>query len=308
MKVFEEIFKRKIVVASIGNCNVDMFYIVDKIPSLDEEALAINHFLFPGGAASNFAIAVSKLGHISKIIGLIGKDEYGAFLKNNFVKHGVDISCLKVIEGHTGRVIILVEEKTGNKVMVAYRGVNSKISDIVFSYRDLKNINNFHASSVLVSDIIDKFRIVKDKDIFVSYDPGSLVIRKEYNLFRELEGLVDILFVNKREYEYLKDKIMLTYLKDVMIVVKLGKKGSLVVLDDNIVTTKGFSVTVKDTTGAGDVFDASFIVCWHTLNDVEKCSIFSNAVAALKVMRLGAQSIPSKREILLFLKKNIGNI
>ncbi len=303
MKDFKRIWKKKIKVLSMGNCNVDVVYIVDKIPSSDEETIAKKVFLYPGGSASNIAVAVSKLGHTSGIIGFIGNDRYGTFLKDNFIRNKVDIRGLNIVEGETGRVIILVEESTGKRAMIAYRGVNTKIYEIDIPNNILRDVDNFHISSISASIVLEKLYKVKRRNIFITYDPGSIPVRFEYNLFPRVLELINILFLNKKEYNFLKKKDVLNNIKDTMVVVKLGKEGSMVLTDNVKVKVKGYNVKVKDTTGAGDAFDAGFIVCWHTLFDVKKCSIFANAVAALKIQNYGAQSVPNIDEVISFLEK-----
>ena len=163
MEMFKDIYKNKVKVLSMGNCNVDITYIVDKIPSADEEALVKKLFIFPGGSASNIAIAVSRLGHLSGIIGFIGNDKYGVFLKDNFIKNNVDIGGLRIVEGDTGRVIILVEERTGKRAMIAYRGVNTNLYKVDIPDSILTDINSFHISSVSARIVLGRLYKVKKR-------------------------------------------------------------------------------------------------------------------------------------------------
>ncbi|OYT31445.1 MAG: hypothetical protein B6U94_03045 [Thermofilum sp. ex4484_79] len=304
MNDYEKIFQNRKTVVSLGNCNVDLVYLVDKIPLADEEALAVDFKTFPGGSASNFAVAISKFGYCSKMIGILGSDHYGNFLLDNFKQSGVDVSKVRIVKGPTGRVLILVEKGTGNRAMIAFRGVNLKLSELNISEKEFENVDHFHTSSTSIKIILDVFKKAKNRGCTVSYDPGGPVVRNEYMFFNKIADYIDILFLNKIEYEILHEKGCIDYFfdNDVLIVVKMGKKGSAVYQKDKITRTNGFSVKVVDTTGAGDVFDAGFVACWLYKKDPRMCSIFANAVAALKIQKMGAQAIPDKDEVFAFLK------
>ena len=64
-----------------------------------------------------------------------------------------------------------------------------------------------------------------------------------------------------------------------------------------------FKVKVVDDTGAGDCFSAGVIFGAIRGLSIEETAVFSNAVAALKISRLGGLSaIPNLNEVLSFLK------
>jgi len=48
---------------SVGNINIDIVLYVDRLPGRDEDTLAESLDIRPGGAASNYAVAVSQYGH-----------------------------------------------------------------------------------------------------------------------------------------------------------------------------------------------------------------------------------------------------
>jgi ribokinase len=67
-------------------------------------------------------------------------------------------------------------------------------------------------------------------------------------------------------------------------------------------TLPAFEVDVVDTTGAGDAFDAGFIVAARLRGlGIDDALAYANAVAAVKVTRPGARAVPTHEEVLAFL-------
>ncbi len=89
-----------------------------------------------------------------------------------------------------------------------------------------------------------------------------------------------------------------------MIIFTRGSEGSIVLKKDIDLRTPAFVVPVKDTTGAGDCFNAAFI---HGLLQgwpLESVAIFANAEAAISITEIGAQTAqPTYENVIEFLKK-----
>ena len=75
-----------------------------------------------------------------------------------------------------------------------------------------------------------------------------------------------------------------------MIVIKLGAKGCQIYAQDKQLFSPGFSVPVRDPTGAGDGFATGFLhglsCCWP----LKQVGDFANAYGAANVMRLGPRA------------------
>jgi sugar/nucleoside kinase (ribokinase family) len=68
-----------------------------------------------------------------------------------------------------------------------------------------------------------------------------------------------------------------------------------------IATVPAFRVKEVDPTGAGDVFDAAFLVSLLSGKTLRDSALFANAAGALKVTRIGPTSGPSREEVERFL-------
>jgi ribokinase len=86
------------------------------------------------------------------------------------------------------------------------------------------------------------------------------------------------------------------------VVLKLGDRGSYCCGDTGCFLTPAFPVEVRDTTAAGDTFNAALAVALAEGQPMERAVLFANAAAGISVTRLGAQaSAPTRAEVDRFL-------
>jgi sugar/nucleoside kinase (ribokinase family) len=64
-----------------------------------------------------------------------------------------------------------------------------------------------------------------------------------------------------------------------VIVIKLGSRGAVVLAGGNIYREETFSVTPRNTVGAGDAFCAAFISAWIRGKSIQECAVLGNKVA-----------------------------
>jgi ribokinase/sulfofructose kinase len=74
------------------------------------------------------------------------------------------------------------------------------------------------------------------------------------------------------------------------IVVTLGASGALAVDGDSFARQSAFAVTVADTTGAGDTFNAAFLVSRMEKMSLQQSLLFACAAASCAVTAVGART------------------
>jgi 2-dehydro-3-deoxygluconokinase len=87
------------------------------------------------------------------------------------------------------------------------------------------------------------------------------------------------------------------------VVLKLGKEGSLALVDGHAIAGPAFSVEEVDPVGAGDAFDAGYLAghLWG-LAPEERLRV-ANAMGALSVATLGDyEGLPDREELWAFLE------
>ncbi len=83
---------------------------------------------------------------------------------------------------------------------------------------------------------------------------------------------------------------------------KRGERGVYVKTEDLEEEIPAYLVKeVVDTTGAGDAFAAGFIAGMLRNYNIKKAIAYVNAVAALKITKLGSHEVPLHRDVVSFL-------
>lgn len=81
------------------------------------------------------------------------------------------------------------------------------------------------------------------------------------------------------------------------VVVKDGARGALAVAEPSVVRSPAPPVTVVDTTGAGDCFDAGFIFARLRGHDLQTCLHVATACGALSTTGYGSAAAPAPEQL-----------
>lgn len=291
------------VVLSIGNLNLDVTLTISKLPEVDEHVEPEEVYVSGGGSASNFALAISRLGLKSRLLCCVGNDILSTYLIHELESEGVDVKCTR--RGSSPGIAIILKSLDGLKRMIIHRGSNLMLQINDLTENTLKDVKHAHVAVSRVEIIRAMLERLKSRDVCTSIDL-NVIPEKYINYIHHLQDL-NIIFMNYARYrlifkvedfEKVKDKISAEE-----IVITMGSKGALVI-KDRIYRANAFKVKAIDTTGAGDTFAAGYIVGKLLNLDIEDRLIFASACAALKVTKLGARSSPRLSEVLNFLEKN----
>lgn len=293
----------------IGSLNMDW---VIKIPhTLAEGETILGTFTdeVPGGKGANQAYAVASLGGSATLLGAIGTDKIGEKLIGNLNKVGVNTSHIASIPNtKSGLALIHVNDK-GNNSIVVLPNANAEVSK---QYID------------------EKQKLIEETDILmlqmeIPLETVYYAIDKAYHLNKkvilnpapapkfipdEVLGKIDYITPNQTELEILSGipaktieaaekgaKVLLEKgVKNVLVT--LGDQGALFVNPEQTMHIKGETVSVEDTTAAGDCFNGAFAVYLAEGRSIEEAIGFANKASAIAVTRKGAQaSIPRRSEL-----------
>lgn len=286
--------------AVAGNLNLDLYYVVQRIPQPDEAVEAEEHFSRPGGAACNISVALAKLGASVRLFGFVGNDETGRSVLEELRGVGVDVASVKAVGKPTG-VVVIILEKSGRRAMVALRGANSELRPGSLCSRELTSFHHLHLSSTKPAFSAWMLSEAKKLGLTTSYDPGLPIAAQGLGALREVLTWTDVLLVNEKELAALGGSSLADQFRG-LIVVKKGEKGSEALQLG--LSVPAFRVNAVDTTGAGDAFDAAFLLCWKLGLPLEECLVVANAAGAIKATRVGAYSSPTMTELLSFLSEH----
>ncbi len=294
-------------VVAVGNANVDITCFVTRIPEPDADVFAENFHVGAGGSAANFAVASKRLGAEAYVVAVLGRDLLSEIYLRSLRRSGVNTDGLIRADLPTGIVLIL-HEKGAQRRMITFRGANALLNEENLRKKEnlLKSCDLVHVTSVMRTSLEAVLRIVKG----ISWDPGIKIIHEVgTDILRYLKD-VRRLFVNLREAQLMTGesdpvraaKFLARFSEEV--VVKLGSQGAIACSKGKIFKERAFEVEVLDTTGAGDAFAAAYSISRLRGRDVREALVHANAVAALKITRIGAQEgLPSWDEVMDFLRR-----
>lgn len=279
-------------VISVGNANVDFMFTVTHFPKPDEEILTKDFKIVPGGSASNFAVAMSRLGVPTGLIASIGDDALGQFIINNLRNENVDISHVKIVKNASSGIVVVFIDEQGERRMIAYRGANLMMSKEDIDPKYIKSAKIIHLSGTRLDLAEYISSIAKQEGLIVSFDPGSVIASMGIENCKTILKNTDILFVNRIEVtrmtginDILGSAYELINHGPSMIIIKLGPDGSMAVTRSQRIKIPAFKVKAINTTGAGDAFNAGFIKAFLLNMKIEDSLKIGNAVAALSITK-----------------------
>jgi len=299
----------------IGSLNMDMTVKVEELPKLGETIFGNDFYESCGGKGANQAVAVSKLGMKTEMIGMVGKDSQGEKLIQNLNKYGIISDNVIKSDELTGRAIITVDKKGDNNIIVI-PGSNFKITK-----EHIQDKQDVIASSDVVilqneipSETVE-FSLLKAKELgkITIFNPaparklsGEVFKNTDYLILNEteMEEIFEIKFNDKEYTEKISIKKKEYGIKN--IILTLGDKGSILFSEDNNIKKYDvYKVKAVDTTAAGDSFIGAFTMKICEIGNPDEAIKYATAVSAIVVTRQGAQdSIPTREEIEKFIEEN----
>jgi len=297
-------------ITACGGANIDTISMLECNPKAFEGEFKIEESRTEcGGSAANFACASSRLGAKTIFVGCVGKDEEALLVKKNLRKFGVITSHLQEDRRNpTGRVFIFVAQ-SGEKVMLSSDGANRSLRFRKVDKKFLGKSNLIHVSKIRPDFAFDVASFARKRAIPFSFDPGRMA-GAGYSKLKSILEMTDFFFPNEKEVFLLTGRNPRDGTERLsrivgLCVTKTGKGGCVVGRDGKVYRMKGFPITPIDTTGAGDIFDASFIFCHLLGEDIFESARFANASAALSTTRIGGMSCFPRSRIERFIQKGL---
>lgn len=267
-------------------------------------------FFIQGGSAATAARWLGRLGARSFLIAAIGRDAAGRALVEAIRGDGVTPRVVRVAGARTGRIGVLVTPDS-ERSFVTDRGAALQLQP-----SDLKPAWFARADALHLPlySLIDEplslagrrgIELARDANAAVSVDLASIgpLLARGRRAARTLieEVAPDILFATASEAEGLLGRYAVEGLLDLagIAVVKRGSKGATVLAREGDarlrfeVATEPIAAT--DTTGAGDAFDAGFLVGWFTARASGRSLPAALQRAALAGHRAAARQLTSSR-------------
>jgi ribokinase len=297
----------------VGSLNMDFVVLVDRLPAPGETVLGRDFQMIPGGKGANQACAAARLATSSslvRMVGRVGYDVFGDHLKASLSAAGVDVSAVHASRAHpTGVALISVASSGQNSIVVAAGANNALAASDVESMRAVvrgARFVLFQLESPLAT-VASALKLARDEGAKTILDPAPA-----QPLHADLLANVDILTPNESEALLLLGQppgrispsdapAIARRLREqgpLSVVLKLGDQGCFYSDDNTELFSPAVPVTARDTTAAGDVFNAALAVALAENRNIAESLRFANAAAAISVTRPGAQSsIPTRAQV-----------
>ena len=293
---------RSIQAVCVGVITIDTVASVDKYPGEDERVVAKEISRAGGGPAAVAAVAMSRLGIKSAIVGTVGDDADGKEVLNIFAREGVDTSGISIGTSATaGSVIVASKEHSARAISTRQPVIQAAMNDA--AKKLIASAQWLHVDHVGIKRL-DEAGISRGKGPQISFDAGYGV--------ETFDPIVVDLFVPT-------DRQMALRFPGVDLAVALEndsmKAGNTVVAtqgsagsagyspETGLVSAPGFKVDVTSTLGAGDVFHGALVAQLIQGHHLQEAMRRANAVAALSCRGLDGQSmIPTTTELNAYLE------
>jgi len=232
-----------------------------------------------GGSPANVAVGVARLGGKSAMVGAVGQDDFGTFLRESLAREGVDVSRLRPTgEGKTGLVFISLSE-TGERSFSFYRTRAAELflgeQDVDEGFLGSARAVHFGTNSLLFREaqraVLRMARSARAADRIVSCDPNlRLHLWTDPAELKALIGLIlpsaTVVKLSEDELEFVtgttEPEAALAVLRSAGVplpVITLGERGATFLWQDRQVWVSAPKTDCVDATGAGDGFMAGLL-------------------------------------------------
>ena len=266
-----------------------------------------------GGSAANTIVGTAGFGVRAAYVGKVKDDQIGRLYTHDIRAAGVAFDTSPASDGPaTGCSYILVTDD-GERTMNTYLGAAQELTADDIDAEEVAGAKIVYLEGYLWDPKSAKQAFVKAATI--AHDAGRQValtlsdafcVDRYRDEFLELmrKRTVDLVFANEAELHALYqtsdfDTALRQLRKDTKLgVVTRSEKGCIVVSDDGVVAVPAFAIDrLVDTTGAGDLFAAGFLVGLVRNAGYENAGRLGALAAAEVIQHIGARPLASLKEL-----------
>ncbi len=239
-----------------------------------------------GGSVANSIVALAQNNINTAFIGKVGEDEFGnSFIRGLEKEKVVFANTAQSDESETGRCLVMVTPDA-QRTMSTYLGISQKLNanDInqdVISHSKITYLEGYLWDLDDAQEAIKKaIKIAKDAGKLVAFSVSDVFCIERFrdSFLNLVNHEANIIFANEEEVKslYQKDnledclKIIKQY--DKIFAITLGDKGAIIVQKGEVTEIKAKRIEkLIDTTGAGDLFAAGFLLGYIKGMNLEYC-------------------------------------
>ena len=224
-----------------------------------------------GGSAANTIMGVVDFGGRGAYAGKTGRDEIGEFFLRDMRQRGVNIEVPPTV-GQSGTCVVLITDDA-QRTMLTNLGVSATLGPEDINEAEVRQAKYVYIEGYLWTNELTRaaalkaIELAKKNQVKVAFtvsDPFLIGLFRD-RFWQLIEEDVDLLFCNEEEARALTGKddpiecaqIIHKHCENVALT--LGKNGSLLMHQGDVIPVEGVPVVAIDTTGAGDMYAAGIL-------------------------------------------------
>lgn len=274
-----------------------------------------------GGAETNVAIGLARLGVAVSWLGRVGDDSLGARVAREIRAEGVQVRAVVDADAPTG--LMVKERPSAASTAVHYyragsAGSRVSVSDLPDGWIEEASLLHVTGITPLLSAtardaVLGAVERAREAGVTVSFDinyrSALAPAAAAGPVLREVAERADIVFGGEDEFAILYPDTAsvdaAALLRDAgcaTTVLKQGPAGATAFVGDTVVAASGFLIDAIDTVGAGDAFVAGYLSALLEGLDIAAALHRANACGAMACLTPGDwEAAPARRDLARFL-------
>jgi sugar/nucleoside kinase (ribokinase family) len=272
-----------------GEAFEDLIFVgLERIPEPGEEIKTDRFTATIGGGAVITSVKAARLGMRTQLISALGKDAVARLKKEH-------VAVTNLRRAHEPHAITAALSTGRDRAFVTFNGVNSRLEERLA--RIIPGVKASHVHLCFYPHDCGRWTAIvsrlRKQGVTTSWDFGWNEPLTNDRGLADLIDALDFVFVNEHEARLytgsstLEQSIPAWRARQAITIVKLGEAGSVWLAPDRDIHVNAPRVKAVDTTGAGDSFNAGFLVAWMNGKTPAQCLAAGNRVGADSTRQAG---------------------
>jgi sugar/nucleoside kinase (ribokinase family) len=275
---------------------------IDSLPAAGELKLVDRYMLSAGGCAANTAVCLRRLGRDVRVVGKVGEDLFGDFVKSDLERLDVDTSAVRRSATHPTSSTYILNVRGEDRRFLHTIGANAdfRFEDIDLTILDGTRVLYVGGYMVMLEfgpqHLVQLFREAKARGLKTVLDVAiGAGAPAPLDQIEPALHYTDAFLPNDDEARALTGRtdpteqaeVLSRLNPDCVVIITMGGRGALARHRDQTIRAGAYQVDCIDESGAGDAFAAGFITGLLESWPLESTLRFASAVGASCTRALG---------------------